>query len=584
MLALALSGGAMAQNGNDNSNDGSVHHSRRMNRMTQEQMTEKMVSELHLDGKQAKKVAKLNKKYKTLIEGEAHQAKSGQRPPMGQGRPDGNGGGGRPDGGGFGGGMPGGMGGHGGFGGGMPRGGMSGHGGDMQGGGPRGGMPPSGQQQSEYDYDKQQAKYDKQIRKILSDEQYEGYLKLKPQFVSQRRTREFLMGGNGEMGMPPGGGHHQPKEGALSKDGIGLSEGSQTLSGQSLTSEATDENAVQVKGGSLILDGCHIYKKGGDSQNGDATSFYGINSAVVATGKGVITMSGGDITTNATGANGVVAYGGTVNISDASIRCEKNLSRGIHATGGGAINARNLHIVTCGNNSSVIATDRGGGTVNVVGGIYKTSGKDCAVCYSTGNITVQGIEGESEQGEIAVIEGDNEVNIIDCQMTSGDNRRGMLILQSGSGDAEGYNGRISVTGGHLTLTSPKAPLVEVTTRMEGTLTLKDVALDVPSGMLMRVDYNSRWRTTNPVATLNLKTDSTATYNGNIEVDESGTSTVVIDKNVVWNGAYDTADTGKQTTVIVSGTWNLTADSCVDNVIIKDGGIINRNGYQLKTKS
>ena len=35
------------------------------------------------------------------------------------------------------------------------------------------------------------------------DEQYEGYLKLKPQFHSQRKTREFLMGGPGLMDMPP---------------------------------------------------------------------------------------------------------------------------------------------------------------------------------------------------------------------------------------------------------------------------------------------------------------------------------------------------------------------------------------------
>jgi hypothetical protein len=77
---------------------------------------------------------------------------------------------------------------------------MGGRGGGMP-GGPRGGMPPSGnQQQSSYDYDKQQTKYDKQMRKLLSDEQYEGYLKLKPQFYSQRRVREFLMGGNGMNG------------------------------------------------------------------------------------------------------------------------------------------------------------------------------------------------------------------------------------------------------------------------------------------------------------------------------------------------------------------------------------------------
>lgn len=111
---MMLSGSAMAQ-----LPDGQESRAMRPKRvrMTQEQMTEKMVSDLKLDEKQTKKVTKLNKKFKTLIEGEQQDNMKGQRPPMGQGRPDGNRGGGRP-GGGFGGGMPGGgMGGPGGAGG-----------------------------------------------------------------------------------------------------------------------------------------------------------------------------------------------------------------------------------------------------------------------------------------------------------------------------------------------------------------------------------------------------------------------------------------------------------------------------------
>ena len=83
----------------------------RRHHVTYEQMTEKMVKELQLDEKQQKKVAKLNKKYKTLIEGEQLERPQGQRPPMGE-RPSGNGGGrpsrgmGGPGGGGMG--MPGG--------------------------------------------------------------------------------------------------------------------------------------------------------------------------------------------------------------------------------------------------------------------------------------------------------------------------------------------------------------------------------------------------------------------------------------------------------------------------------------------
>ena len=141
-------------------------------RVSHEQMTQMMVNDLKLDTKQQKKVAKLNKKYQTLIEGEEHKAPDFGRPPMGK-RPQGGPG----EHGGFGGGMP-----PGGFGGGMP-------------GGPRGGGMPGGHHsEKSYDFDKKQQKYDKAIAKILSDEQMEGYKKIKPMFASQRRIKEFLLG------------------------------------------------------------------------------------------------------------------------------------------------------------------------------------------------------------------------------------------------------------------------------------------------------------------------------------------------------------------------------------------------------
>ena len=64
---LVLSGSLMAQG----------DMPRRQKKVTYEQMTEKMVKELQLDEKQQKKVAKLNKKYKTLIEGEQAERPQG---------------------------------------------------------------------------------------------------------------------------------------------------------------------------------------------------------------------------------------------------------------------------------------------------------------------------------------------------------------------------------------------------------------------------------------------------------------------------------------------------------------------------
>ena len=80
MLSLMmLSGSAMAQESQSNGQDSKVMRPKSV-RMTQEQMTEKMISELKLDEKQAKKVTKLNKKFKTLIEGEQQENMKGQRP------------------------------------------------------------------------------------------------------------------------------------------------------------------------------------------------------------------------------------------------------------------------------------------------------------------------------------------------------------------------------------------------------------------------------------------------------------------------------------------------------------------------
>jgi hypothetical protein len=61
-----------------------------------------------------------------------------------------------------------------------------------------GGMPGGQAAEKSYDYDKKQQKYDKAIKKILSESQMQGYEKIKPQFASQRRVKEFLLGGQQE--------------------------------------------------------------------------------------------------------------------------------------------------------------------------------------------------------------------------------------------------------------------------------------------------------------------------------------------------------------------------------------------------
>ena len=57
-------------------------------------------------------------------------------------------------------------------------------------------------------------------------------------------------------------------------------------------------------------------------------------------------------------------------------------------TGGGITNAYNLDITTSGTSSAAIRSDRGGGTVYVDKGTYKTTGKGLPTIYSTADIIV----------------------------------------------------------------------------------------------------------------------------------------------------------------------------------------------------
>jgi hypothetical protein len=582
--------------------------------MTQEQMTEKMVSDLKLDEKQTKKVTKLNKKFKTLIEGEQQDNMRGQRPPMGQGRPDGNRGGGRP-GGGFGGGMPGGgmggPGGAGGFGGGMPGGGMGGRGGGMQ-GGPRGGMPPTGnQQQSSYDYDKQQSKYDKQMRKLLSDEQYEGYLNLKPQFYSQRRIREFLMGGNGmngEMGMPPGGFGGGP--GSRQKDikytGATTLTAAATETGKAYESSKTDECALLVSTKEAVTISQPTINKTGDSDGGDNCSFYGVNAALLVKGGSTTTIKGGTISSSATGANGVFSYGGnggrnggegdgtTVIIEDTKITTTGDGSGGIMTTGGGVTKAKSLTVNTSGRSSAPIRSDRGGGIVTVEGGSYTSSGQGSPVIYSTADITVSDAVLTSNMSEGAVIEGKNSITLNNCQMTVSNTRRnshaqfldGIMLFQSFSGDAATGNSHFTMNGG--TLTNRQGHLIHVT-NTNAIITLNGVKLvnDDPAKVLLSVCADG-WKGAGNKATLNATGQQ---LEGNILVGSDSELTLTLSDGSTFTGCIGgnitnaegntvSSETGKVDVTLGDGCiWNLTADTYITS-FTGDASRIKSSGHRL----
>ena len=210
--------------------------------------------------------------------------------------------------------------------------------------------------------------------------------------------------------------------------------------------------------------------KTGDSDGGDNCNFYGQNATVLVKGGSTTTITGGTITSNASGANGVFSYGGNggqnsaegdgtkVIIRDTKITTSGGGSGGIMTTGGGITEAYNLDITTNGQSSAPIRSDRGGGKVIVDGGTYVSNGLGSPTIYSTADITVSNATLESTLSEGVCIEGLNSITLNNCDMTA--NNTGcnanatfndmIMIYQSFSGDADSGTSFFNVNGGSLT--------------------------------------------------------------------------------------------------------------------------------------
>ena len=131
-------------------------------------------------------------------------------------------------------------------------------------------------------------------------------------------------------------------------------------------------------------------------------------------------------------------------------------------------NAKNLTIETSGTSSAAIRTDRGGGTVTVDGGTYKTTGKGSPSIYSTANITVKNADLISTASEGVVIEGKNSVTLENVSLKDTNNTlngqsttyKNIFLYQSMSGDAA--TGEASFIAKNSKITTNKGDTIYVT--------------------------------------------------------------------------------------------------------------------------
>ena len=382
--------------------------------------------------------------------------------------------------------------------------------------------------------------------------------------------------------------------------------------GAAYSSTEEDQNALLIETGSeteVTITDPTVTKSGGTS-NSDTYSFYGINSAVMCMGGGTTTITGGTVTTDASGANGVFSYGanngmtnaegdGTiVNISDTVIKTTGDGSGGIMTTYGGTTNAENLTIETEGRSSAAIRTDRGGGYVSVKGGSYTSNGPGSPAIYSTADVDVSGATLISNKSEGVCIEGNGSIELTDCTLTANNTERNgnaqyydtIMIYQSMSGDATGTGSEFSMTGGSL---NSKNGHVFHVTNTSATINLNGVEInnEDSDGVLISV-VNDGWSGNYNKAEINassqvLEGDIIVSSAASSASDSTSSLTLNLKDGSSFTGKIDDGNNGSDFNKVIvyiekGSTWTLTGDSYVTE--ITGEGTVNENGYTLTTEA
>ncbi|MBC3797324.1 beta strand repeat-containing protein [Acetobacterium tundrae] len=351
---------------------------------------------------------------------------------------------------------------------------------------------------------------------------------------------------------------------------------SETLTGGTYTSTNADENAIRAENGiTAALNNVTVSKTAGAASNNDASSFYGLNAAVLALSDAILNITGGNITATADGSNGVFAYdGGTININDTTINVSGGNSGGIEVAGGGILNATNLTVKST--VKAAIRSDRGGGTMVVDGGTYSTSGSSGApAVYSTADITVSNAALTANTSEAIVVEGFNSVALNNCTVagnmsgtygSSGENIHNVMLYQSMSGDAATGNSTFTMNGGSLTANNGDMFYVTNTT---ANIQLSGVTLTPAANTYLLLvagnDASNGWGTAGSNGGNCTFTAAQQALAGDIKADAISTLDLTIKDASAFTGAINsdgTAAAALKVTLDATSTWSLTADSYV----------------------
>ena len=405
-----------------------------------------------------------------------------------------------------------------------------------------------------------------------------------PDMPAQNAENHMPPGPPPEGGMPGGfpGGQHKT---ASDLSATVLVDGeNQSLDKQAYASATTDESAVLVRGGgSLNLSNAKLHKNG-DSSSEDASNFNGQNAVFLCADSSTAHLSDVVLESDADGANAIFSTGekSIVTAEHIKIHTKNNSSRGLDATYGGTIKARDVEIVTEGAHCGALATDRGEGNVLVNGANIKTSGEGSPCIYSTGNIQLTNGVGEATGSEIAVVEGKNSITLNNADLT-GHIKHGVMLYQSFSGDAGVGMAKFMANDSKLTNQSPGPMFYVTNTTAEASL--KHTQLIQAGGSRTLVQVTSdRWGVTDQNGgnfTLNAENQL---LEGAVLANRISQVTLNLGDDAVFSGSVNPDNQADSMVVnLKSGaTWELTEDSYVTKLVDEDGSFSNikSNGHNI----
>ena len=321
--------------------------------------------------------------------------------------------------------------------------------------------------------------------------------------------------------------------------------GTVTKTSQSYSSTLADETTVSVTNAGTFNLSSSTVTKSGNTSSTDNSSWYGQNSAVLATSASSIVLSSVTINTSGLGANGLFAYGTSSNIQSASgvITTTADYSSGAAASTNGIVGLNNTNITTSGQHSAALSSNLSGGVITTTGGTFSTSGLNSPVIRSVGTVSSTGATMTASASEGAVIDGKNTISLGTTSLTGA--THGIRVMKTATGTVAS-TATIGLSGGSITAHGGDGIYVDGTNSETLVATFQNgVTITASTGNIMNV-VNSGVAACNTsgvnlvgnfvaeaLSTLDLSMTTSSTFNGtltNVGLTLDGTCTWTVAAN------------------------------------------------------